>query len=76
MFFWDGPVFRGPGEVVARYANGEAMAVRAGRVCLIGCHPESQENWYGRKYLRAHWHRGTHWELLREFASSLIGVRD
>ena len=77
MFFWDGPVFSGNvGEVVGRYANGGVMALRAGGVGLIGCHPESQENWYGKKYLRAHWHRGTHWELLREFANSLIGVRD
>lgn len=72
MFFWDGPVFSGSvGEVVATYANGGVMALRAGRVGLIGCHPESQENWYERKYLRKFWHRGTHWELLREFAETL-----
>jgi hypothetical protein len=72
MFFWDGPVFSGEvGSVVATYANGSAMAIRRGRVGLIGCHPESQESWYTKKYLRSRWHGGAHGTLLKEFVGTL-----
>ena len=71
MFFWDGPVMNEVGEVVGRYKNGGVMALRHGRVGLIGCHPESQQSWYEKKYMRARWHGGRHWELLRGFVSTL-----
>ena len=72
MFFWDGPAFSGEvGDPVARYANGAVMAMRRGNVGLVGCHPESQQDWYGRKYLRSRWHGGRHGTLLREFVHTL-----
>ena len=72
MFFWDGPAFAGEvGDPVARYANGAVMAMRRGNVGLIGCHPESQQDWYGRKYMRGRWHGGRHGTLLREFVHTL-----
>ena len=75
MFFWDGPAFQikeGAGvEVVARYQSGDPMALRQGRIGLIGCHPESQQDWYTRKYMRARWHGGRHGTLLREFVHTL-----
>lgn len=73
MFFWDGPVFAGDvGEVVATYANGGVMAMRRGRVGLIGCHPESQADWYTRRYMLKRWHGGRHGTLLQKFASRLL----
>jgi phosphoribosylformylglycinamidine (FGAM) synthase-like amidotransferase family enzyme len=72
MFFWDGPVMNEVGEVVARYKNGRVMATRVGNVGLIGCHPESEETWYAKKYMRNKWHGGKHWELLRDFVAKCI----
>ena len=74
MFFWDGPVMNEVGTVVARYKNGRVMSLRQGKVGLIGCHPESQQSWYEKKYMRRHWHGGRHWALLREFSRDLIGT--
>ena len=72
MFFWDGPVFSGEvGQVVATYENGDPMAIIRGRVGLIGCHPESQADWYGKKYLRGRFHGGMHGQLLRQFVQTL-----
>ena len=74
MFFWDGPVMNEVGEVVARYQNGGVMALRYGRVGLIGCHPESQQDWYEKKYMRARWHGGRHSTLLQDFTRELVGT--
>lgn len=74
MFFWDGPVMNEVGEVVARYKNGGVMALRKNNIGLIGCHPESQQSWYEKKYMRARWHGGKHWGLLREFSRDLVGT--
>lgn len=71
MFFWDGPVMNEVGNVVARYKNGRVMALHAGRVGLIGCHPESQPDWYTKKYMKPRWHGGKHWGLLRDFVHTL-----
>ena len=45
MFFYDGCTYTGDGEcdIVARYANGEPMAIIQGNIGIIGCHPESEE---------------------------------
>lgn len=76
MFFYDGCTYIGDGrcQLVARYANGDPMAIIQGRVGLIGCHPESLEWWYqGKyKYISKHWHEGRHHELLRSFAKKLL----
>lgn len=72
MFFWDGPVFNEIGEVVARYKSGGVMALRYGRIGLIGCHPESQQDWYKKKYMQNQWHSGRHWTLLQDFTREII----
>ena len=74
MFFWDGPVFNEVGEVVARYKSGGVMALRYGRMGLIGCHPESQQDWYKKKYMQNQWHSGRHWTLLQDFTREIIGT--
>jgi glutamine amidotransferase-like uncharacterized protein len=74
MFFYDGCTFEGDGkaQIIARYANNDPMAIIQGRVGLIGCHPESQEKWFSKKYLKKHWHRGDHHELLLSFTKRLM----
>jgi glutamine amidotransferase-like uncharacterized protein len=56
LFFQDGPVFQlDPGatgvDVLARYPNGELAALvapfGAGRVGVVGPHPEATPDWYG-----------------------------
>jgi hypothetical protein len=74
MFFWDGPVFNEVGEAVARYKSGGVMALRYGRMGLIGCHPESQQDWYKKKYMQNQWHSGRHWTLLQDFTREIIGT--
>lgn len=75
MFFYDGCTFLGAvkdKDVVARYYNGDPMAVIQGSIGLIGCHPESEQYWYDRKYLKNRWHHKQHHELLLEFVNELI----
>ena len=53
MFFYDGCSLLNTQEhtqIVARYFNGDAMAVIDKRVGLIGCHPEAQPFWYHYYY--------------------------
>lgn len=74
MFFYDGCTFIGEGkfETIAMYANGDPMAIIQGNLGLIGCHPESDIDWYNKKYLRPHWHNGQHYCLLLEFVNRLL----
>ena len=73
MYFYDGCALVGTGfETVARYANGDAMAIIQNRVGLIGCHPESQQFWYDKNYLKPHWHQGRHNQLLQDFVHDLF----
>ena len=75
MFFYDGPTFQGEGstQVIARYSNGDPMAIRQGRIGLTGCHPESEEKWYKQyKYLNKKWHNGYHHAILLDFVNSLM----
>ena len=75
MFFFDGCAFVGNKfRTIARYANGDAMAIIQNNVGLIGCHPESRETWYKRKYMRDRWHGGDHHKLLQEFVGELLGL--
>lgn len=47
MYFYDGCTILGEDmQVVATYANGDAMAAIQNNVGLIGCHPEALEWWY------------------------------
>lgn len=73
MYFYDGCTFTGNNfETVATYVNGDPMAIVKGRIGLIGCHPESQQYWYKKPYMRNHWHHGQHHQLLLEFADRLM----
>ena len=74
MYFYDGCalVGSGPYETVATYANGDPMAIIQNRIGLIGCHPESQEFWYDKNYLKPHWHHGQHNQLLLRFVNQLM----
>ena len=73
MYFYDGCALVGTGfETVARYANGDAMAIMQNRIGLIGCHPESQQFWYDKNYLKPHWHHGRHNQLLLNFVNELF----
>lgn len=73
MYFFDGCSFTGKGfKTIARYANGEPMAIIKRRVGLIGCHPESDKHWYSKPYLKPYWHKKTHHKLLREFVDQLL----
>ena len=73
MYFFDGCAFVGNNfRTIARYENGDAMAIMKNNVGLIGCHPESRETWYKRNYLKPHWHNGEHHKLLQEFVAELL----
>lgn len=74
MYFYDGCAFIGQTkhcDVVATYANGDAMAVYQGNLGLIGCHPESEQWWYDLDLMPEYWHGGRHNELLCDFAVNL-----
>jgi glutamine amidotransferase-like uncharacterized protein len=77
MYFYDGCTFAGDGrcQIIARYANGDPMAVIQGRVGLIGCHPESQHKWYDKPYMQKHWHGGAHHALLLSFTKRLMRAK-
>ena len=73
MYFYDGCALVGTGfETVARYANSDAMAIIQNRIGLIGCHPESQQFWYDKNYLKPQWHHGRHNQLLLDFVNELF----
>lgn len=74
MYFYDGPAFIGGNvDCVAKYSNGDPMAIIQGNVGLIGCHPESQKYWYNyHSWMPKHWHGGRHNELLLNFVNKLV----
>lgn len=72
MFFYDGCCFVGNNcEVIAKYSNLDAMAIIQKNIGLIGCHLESEEWWYDKKYLKPHWHQNKQHEVLRQFVKRL-----
>jgi hypothetical protein len=75
MFFYDGCALEGDRtkfETYATYANGDPMAIFQGRIGIMGCHPEAEENWYTMySWLRNKWHGGQH-DLLLEFVDLLM----
>jgi len=77
MFFYDGCSFTGLGldsaQIYALYPNGDPMAIIQNNLGLIGCHPESTQDWYTEYYnwMRPHYHGGYHHELLLDFVSDL-----
>lgn len=72
MYFYDGCCFVGDNmDPVASYSNGSAMAIIQRNIGLIGCHLESEQWWYDKRYLQPHWHGGSHYQLLRDFVNEL-----
>ena len=75
MYFYDGCALIGDEtkfKTIARYANGDPMAIIQGRIGLIGCHPEAEQFWYdGYSWMRRHW-AGGHRRRLIEFADQLM----
>jgi len=74
MFFYDGCAF-GPGyyDTIAKYKNGDAMAIIQGRVGLIGCHPESEPHWYeSYSWMKGKYHNGEQHKLLLDFVNRLM----
>jgi hypothetical protein len=74
MFFYDGCALIGDEsrfDTIARYANGDPMAIIQGRIGLIGCHPEAQEFWYEKPYMKKHWHKNEHHKILLDFVDKL-----
>jgi glutamine amidotransferase-like uncharacterized protein len=82
VFFYDGCAIVGDEskfKTVARYANGDPMAIIQGRVGIIGCHPESEEFWYQKpfyQYINKYWHQGRHHKLLLDFADELMHTKN
>ena len=73
MYFYDGACITGHNlDVVATYSSGDAMAAISGKIGLIGCHLESEEFWYDKRYLKPHWHQGRHHALLKSFVDNLM----
>lgn len=74
MYFYDGAAFVGDlthTKVIATYANNDAMAIIQDKIGLIGCHPESQLDWYNEK-IRRYWHKEEHHKLLLDFVNILL----
>lgn len=73
MYFYDGCTYMGNNfETVARYSNGDPMAILQDRVGLIGCHPEAEQHWYqGYTWMRRHWDGGKH-DYLLEFVDRVL----
>ena len=59
-------------EKVATYANGDPMAIVQGSVGLIGCHLESEQSWYLKKYMQPHWHDGEHHMMLLQYVADFL----
>ncbi len=73
MYFYDGPTFlEGRFDTVATYANGDPMAIVQGSVGLVGCHLESQANWYTKKFMQPHWHENKHHLMLSQFVADYL----
>ena len=76
MFFYDGFAVVGDQrnfETVARYMNGDPMAIIQNNIGIIGCHPESEPHWYeSYSWMKGHYHNGSHHKLLLNFVDRLI----
>lgn len=75
MYFYDGACFvgSGPHKVLATYETGQAMAIHQNGLTLIGCHPESQQDWFAdHSWMPRHWHGGYHHVLLRRLVDQVL----
>ena len=75
LFFYDGCAIFGDEskyDVVARYPNGDAVAIIQDRIGLIGCHPEAEQNWYEEySWMKKRWN-GSKQYLLLDFVNRLM----
>ena len=76
MYFYDGCALVGDEstfKTVARYTNGDPMAIIKDRVGIIGCHPEAPLYWYENpwQYINKYWNGGRHHTLLLNFVNEL-----
>jgi len=75
LFFYDGCAMFGDEskyDVVARYSNGDAMAIMQNRIGLIGCHPEAEQHWYNEySWMRKRW-IGSKGYLLLDFVNKMM----
>jgi glutamine amidotransferase-like uncharacterized protein len=78
MFFYDGCALVGDEskfQTVARYANGDPMAIIQNKIGLIGCHPESERHWYeSYSWLKGKYHEGRHFPLLLNFVDQVFSA--
>lgn len=77
MYFYDGCALIGDEtkfETIARYANGDPMAITQDNITLIGCHPEALEYWFNEPwaYLKPKWNEGRHHTLLLNLVDSIL----
>jgi hypothetical protein len=76
MFFFDGCALAGDEtkfETIARYANGDPMAIIQDNIGIIGCHPESTPIWYTyHSWMKGHYHDGVQHKLLLDFVNELM----
>lgn len=75
MFFYDGCAIIGDEtkfKTIARYANGNPMAIIKNNIGLIGCHPEAEKDWYDcYSWMKKHWN-GSQSDKLLQFVNKLI----
>jgi len=72
MFFYDGCALVGNGsyDIIATYANGDAMAIIQNNIGCIGAHPEAEQFWYdGYSYMQGKY--VSKHDLLLDFVNQL-----
>lgn len=77
MYFYDGCALIGDEtkfKTIAKYANGEPMAIIQGNIGLIGCHPEAPEYWFKTpwQYINKYYAGDRHQKLLLNFVNELV----
>ena len=72
MFFYDGfAVTNGSYDVIARYMNGDAMAIIQDNIGIIGCHPEATQHRYdGYSWMKGKYESKHH--LLLDFVDRIM----
>lgn len=75
MYFYDGCAFVGnvdSCQVIATYPNSDPAAIIQNNLALIGPHPESDDYWYSKAYMKPQWHNYHHHQLLLEVVKELF----
>jgi hypothetical protein len=77
VYWYDGCSIIGNGkfQTVSSYQNGDIMAGYQGRIGLIGCHLEADQNWYSsHSWMKKHWSpdKKKTWRMLSDFVDELI----